>query len=117
MLIPGVSRQPDCPCPSRQGQVWSYTGGPHTGWGTGEPFTAVDFRPAFADSPAAFAADAEQYSIAVGDGMIVRSEIDGVALDLDKDGNERTGWVIYLPAPRHRGTRPRWAARSRQATR
>ena len=26
---------------------------------------------------------------------LVRSGVDGVVLDLDGDGNERTGWVIY----------------------
>lgn len=31
----------------------------------------------------------------MADGLVVRSSIDGVALDLDKDGNERTGWVIF----------------------
>ncbi len=29
------------------------------------------------------------------DGLVVRSGIDGLALDLDKDGDERTGWVIF----------------------
>ena len=31
----------------------------------------------------------------MADGLVVRSNIDGLALDLDKDGDERTGWVIY----------------------
>jgi murein DD-endopeptidase MepM/ murein hydrolase activator NlpD len=31
----------------------------------------------------------------VADGLVVRSAVDGLALDLDKDGDERTGWVIF----------------------
>ena len=29
------------------------------------------------------------------DGLIVRSDVDGVVIDLDKDGDERTGWVLF----------------------
>jgi hypothetical protein len=31
----------------------------------------------------------------MADGLIVRSGIDGIIIDLDKDGDERTGWVLY----------------------
>ena len=37
----------------------------------------------------------DNYATAMADGLIVRSSIDGIALDLDKDGDERTGWVIF----------------------
>jgi murein DD-endopeptidase MepM/ murein hydrolase activator NlpD len=93
-LIPGSLRQPDLPLPFQQGQVWTYTGGPHTGWGTGEPFAGIDFAPP-AQTSGCFAADSESYVIAMADGMIVRSEPGLVVLDLDGDGNERTGWVIF----------------------
>lgn len=95
-LIPGSLRQPELPLPFQRGQVWTYTGGPHTGWGTGEPFAGIDFAPP-ARTSGCFAADRETYSIALGDGMIVRSETGVVILDLDGDGNERTGWtILYL---------------------
>jgi hypothetical protein len=93
-LIPGSLRQPALTLPFPEGRVWSYTGGPHTGWGTGQPFTAVDFAPP-SEFSGCFKTDDEQYSTAVADGLIVRSQIDGVVLDLDKDGDERTGWTIY----------------------
>lgn len=93
-LIPGSLRQPELTLPFPEGRVWSYTGGPHTGWGTGQPFTAVDFAPPSQFS-GCFKVDEEQYSTAMADALVVRSEMDGVALDLDKDGDERTGWVIY----------------------
>jgi hypothetical protein len=31
----------------------------------------------------------------MADGLVVRSGPDGVVLDLDGDGDERTGWAIY----------------------
>lgn len=31
----------------------------------------------------------------MADGLIVRSDIDGIIIDLDKDGDERTGWVLF----------------------
>lgn len=94
VLIPGSLRQPELPLPFQDGQVWSYTGGPHTGWGTGAPFTAVDFAPP-SDKSGCFVAEDKYYVTAVADGIIVRSELGTVVLDLDGDGNERTGWVVY----------------------
>ncbi len=94
VLIPGSLRQPELPLPFQQGQAWTYTGGPHTGWGTGEPFAAIDFAPP-SQTSGCFAADSESYAIALADGMIVRSETGIVVLDLDGDGNERTGWTIF----------------------
>ena len=93
-LIPGSLQQPSLLLPFPAGRVWAYTGGPHTGWGTGLPFVAVDFAPP-SDFSGCFKVDKEQYSTAVADGLVVRSGVDGLALDLDKDGDERTGWVIF----------------------
>jgi murein DD-endopeptidase MepM/ murein hydrolase activator NlpD len=94
VLIPGSLHQPELPFPFQDGQVWSYTGGPHTGWGTGEPYTAIDFAPP-TDKSGCFAVEPKNYVIAVADGTVVRSELGTVVLDLDGDGNERTGWNIY----------------------
>lgn len=95
-LIPGSLRQPDLRLPFRAGHTWTYTGGPHTGWGEGDPFAAVDFAPP-TDKAGCFKAEDEDFSIAMADGIVVRSETGTVVLDLDGDGDERTGWVlIYL---------------------
>lgn len=93
-LIPGSLQQPELRLPFPASQTWSFTGGPHTGWGTGEPFAALDFAPP-AEKSGCTPAKPENFATAVADGLVVRSTVDGVALDLDKDGNERTGWVIY----------------------
>lgn len=94
VLIPGSLRQPELRLPFQSDQTWYLTGGPHTGWGTGAPFAALDFAPP-SDKSGCFIAEDKYFATAVADGLVVRSAVDGLALDLDKDGNERTGWVIF----------------------
>lgn len=93
-LIPGSLKQPELVLPFPSNQVWSYTGGPHTGWGSGEPLAAVDFAPP-GETSGCFIANEKNYVTAMADGLVVRSSDDGMVLDLDKDGDERTGWVIF----------------------
>jgi murein DD-endopeptidase MepM/ murein hydrolase activator NlpD len=93
-VIPGSLQQPELRFPFRAGHVWSYTSGPHTGWGTGEPFAALDFAPA-SDLTGCYTVARHLYATAMADGLVVRSDIDGVVIDLDKDGDERTGWVLF----------------------
>ncbi|GAB4504997.1 MAG: hypothetical protein Fur0043_19920 [Anaerolineales bacterium] len=92
-LIPGSLQQPDLRLPFPAGRVWTLTGGPHTGFGHGLPFAALDFAPP-SDLSGCFAVDEKDYALAMADGLVVRSETGTVVLDLDGDGDERTGWVI-----------------------
>ena len=92
--IPGSLQQPELRFPFRAGFIWAYTGGPHTGWGSGQPYAAVDFAPA-SDTSGCYTVSNDLPAIAMADGLVVRSDIDGVILDLDQDGDERTGWVLY----------------------
>jgi murein DD-endopeptidase MepM/ murein hydrolase activator NlpD len=94
VIIPGSLQQPELRLPFQPDQTWYYTGGPHTGWGTGEPLAAVDFAPP-SDKSGCFITEDKYFATAMVDGLIVRSTVEGVALDLDKDGDERTGWVIF----------------------
>ena len=94
VIIPGSLQQPDLQLPFQTDQTWYYTGGPHTGWGTGEPLAAIDFAPS-GDTSGCFIAEEKYFATAMADGLVVRSGVDGLALDLDKDGDERTGWVIF----------------------
>jgi hypothetical protein len=94
--IPGSLRQPELRMPFPAGQTWSYTGGPHTGWGLGQPYTALDFAPPNEKSGCA-AVEEKYFATAMADGIVARSDFGLVALDLDGDGDERTGWVlVYL---------------------
>ncbi len=94
IIIPGSLRQPTLRFPFLSGHIWAYTGAPHTGWGSGQPFAAVDFAPA-SDTHGCFTAPRDSYATAMADGLVVRANVDGTIIDLDKDGDERTGWVLF----------------------
>ena len=90
--IPGSLRQPSLLLPYPAGKVWAHTGGPHTGWGSGQPLAAVDFAPASKISGCYLS---NEWTTAMSDGEVTRSEPGFLMLDLDMDGDERTGWVLF----------------------
>lgn len=89
--IPGSLTQPKLLLPFGSGRVWNYTGGPHTGWGQGQPYSAIDFAP----SGIAGCAESPDWVTAMADGKVIRSGVGEVVLDLDGDGFEQTGWVLF----------------------
>ncbi len=90
--IPGSLQQPALFFPFIPGHLWNFTGGPHTPWGEGQPWAALDFAPSGNEGGCA---PTELYTTAVADGRIVRTGNALAVLDLDGDGDERTGWVIF----------------------
>lgn len=90
--IPGSLEQPALALPFAPGKVWAYTGGPHTAWGSLQPFSALDFAPPLTTQGCQITGE---WATAVADGVVARSEFGEVVLDLDGDGDERTGWVIF----------------------
>lgn len=90
-LIPGSLRQPELLLPFERSKTWNVTGGPHTGWGKGEPYAAVDFAPAGVSE----CNTTTEWVTAMADGVVARTETGEVFLDLDGDGNEQTGWVLF----------------------
>lgn len=91
--IPGSLQQPPMLFPFPPGSPWAYTGGPHTGYGSGEPFAAIDFSP-----PAVVGGcrPTDLMATAVADGVLINRKHMAIAiLDLDGDGDERTGWVVF----------------------
>jgi murein DD-endopeptidase MepM/ murein hydrolase activator NlpD len=89
--IPGSLTQPALRLPFEKGETWALTGGPHTGWGKGEPWSALDFAPPGVSG----CNDTNEWAVAVAPGVVSRSEPGIVELDLDGDGDSRTGWVIF----------------------
>jgi murein DD-endopeptidase MepM/ murein hydrolase activator NlpD len=85
------TEQPVLSLPFTPGQAWSLTGGPHVTWQTGTPRGAVDFAP-ITGEPACVAS--AWWATAAAPGLVVRSENSVVAIDLDGDGDEGTGWVL-----------------------
>jgi LysM repeat protein len=90
--IPGSLLQPELRLPFESGKTWAYTGGPHTGWGTGEPWAAIDFAP---PSDISGCSPSGEWNTAVADGVVARTDEGVLELDLDGDGDPRTGWVIF----------------------
>lgn len=85
-------RQPSLRMPFLPGHTWAFTGGPHTGWGDGEPLSAIDFAPPTAKGGCSVSSE---LATAMADGVIARTGPAIAVLDLDGDGDERTGWVIF----------------------
>jgi murein DD-endopeptidase MepM/ murein hydrolase activator NlpD len=91
-LMEGSIEQPPMRFPFSIGETWTFTSGPHTGWGEGDPWAAVDFAPPVLESGCQ---NTEYFATAVANGVIARSDPAEVLLDLGGDGDERTGWVVY----------------------
>jgi LasA protease len=97
-LFPEGLSQPALQLPFAAGESWSLTGGPHRSWNTGSPMGALDFSPITGEG---ICAVSSAWATAVAPGIITRAANNVVALDLDGDGNEQTGWVvIYLHVAR-----------------
>ena len=92
-LLPGSLQQPEIILPFPPNRVWDFTGGPHFSWGTSPPLGALDFAPPSEESGCVIS---NEWFTAPADGVIVRSEEATVVLDLDGDGFEQTGWVLFF---------------------
>lgn len=99
--IPGSLTQPVFTLPFEGGRTWAFTGGSHSPWGVGEPLAALDFAPP--DIRAGSCQPSALPTTAMAAGVVVRSENGVVVLDLDGDGDERTGWNIFYLHVANRG--------------
>ncbi|MBE0697155.1 MAG: hypothetical protein IH586_09545, partial [Anaerolineaceae bacterium] len=93
-LLPFDMVQPPLELPFQPGETWTLTGGPHPAWGVGSPWGGIDLAPADVEKGCTVT---RYWATAAAGGLVVRSEHGVVAIDLDGDGFEGTGWVlIYL---------------------
>ena len=93
-FIPSNLQQPEMQLPFEPGIAWSFTGGPHPGYGEGSAWAAVDFAPP-GELPGCV--DSNAWVTAIANGLVVKSENGIVVTDLDGDGFIQTGWsVLYL---------------------
>ena len=91
-LLPPDLAQPGLQLPFEPGKVWSFTGGPHAGWGNWGAWAAIDFAPP--GEPLGCVVSNE-WVVAMADGLITRADQGQVIQDLDGDGLEQTGWVLF----------------------
>jgi len=92
-IFPDGLVQPTLELPFAPGERWSLTGGPHSSWNTGSPRGALDFAPVTGEPPCSVS---KTWVTASAPGVIVRSDNNVVAIDLDGDGYEQTGWVVVF---------------------
>jgi len=93
-LYPPDLVQPELILPFGINQIWGYTGGPHGAWERDGAWAAIDFAPGSMQSGCI---DTQVFAVASAAGLITRADDGIVAIDLDGDGREQTGWVlIYL---------------------
>jgi len=93
-LMPDTLEQPAMALPFAQGEGWFFTSGPHSGWGTGAAWAALDFAP---DEEGWGCYETASFVTAVADGPVVRVGDGIVVQDLDGDSHEGTGWtVLYM---------------------
>ncbi len=104
--LTGLS-QPTLRLPFEDGQTWYYTSGPHSAWGNGAAWAALDFAPAEGQL---YCYQSDAWITAAADGVVARSEDGGVVLDLNGDGLEETGWTLFYM---HVATRDRVALGTR----
>lgn len=90
-LIPADLTQPELQLPFEEGDIWSYTGGPHGGWGSGSAWAALDFAP---PGEAMGCVPSDAWVVAVAPGEVVYSGHGAVIQDLEGDGIWQTGWSI-----------------------
>ncbi len=90
-VLTGGLVQPPLALPFEPQRVWTYTGGPHPAWGRKVPWAAVDFAPAGVSGCQSSA----EFVRASAAGVVARSGDSTVVLDLDGDGYEGTGWVLF----------------------
>ena len=93
-IFPTGLQQPAVELPFLPGKSWSVTAGPHTAWGTGSPYGALDFAPI---GEAVGCHISPAWATAAAAGVVARSERGVAVIDLDGDGREQTGWtLLYL---------------------
>ncbi len=90
-VLTGDLTQPALALPFEPGRVWTFTGGPHAAWGRLVPWAAIDFAPAGVSGCQSSA----EFVRAAAPGVVARRGDSTVVLDLDGDGYEGTGWVLF----------------------
>lgn len=88
---PPRGEQPPFLLPWSEGEAWYFTGGPHGGYGDRESgWAALDFAPPVKSGCSV----APFYVRAIAPGLVLGSDRGETWIDMDEDGDMRTGWVI-----------------------
>jgi LasA protease len=91
-LVPANLAQPKLLLPWEGGHTWYFSGGPHAAWMEGSAWAALDFAP---PDVRGHCAVSRERATAAAPGLVLRSGDGQVLVDLDGDGHEQTGWVLF----------------------
>jgi murein DD-endopeptidase MepM/ murein hydrolase activator NlpD len=91
-LIRADTEVPTLTLPWSNSELWFYTGGPHGGWNDGSGWAAIDVVP---DEGYLGCQAASSWATAAAPGLVIFSQDGEVLIDLDQDGHEETGWVLF----------------------
>jgi LasA protease len=91
-VVPPDLEMTELRLPWERGQTWYLTSGPHGAWNNGSAWAALDFAPPGGHLGCEMA---EEWVVAAGPGLVVRSAEGAVIQDFDGDGHEETGWNLF----------------------
>jgi LysM repeat protein len=90
--VSAASAFPPLQLPFARGETWWLTGGPHGGWADGSAWSAMDLVP---EEPGRGCFTSTRWARAAADGVVVGGGDGQLWLDLDGDGDARTGPVLF----------------------
>ncbi len=95
-LVPRDLKQPALRLPWSDGEMWYYSGGPHTAWGDNGAWAAIDVVPNdIAGSGSCLVS--RRYVVAAAAGKVIRSDRGRVAQTLNGGNFQGKGWaLLYL---------------------
>ena len=92
-LLPPGLKQPSLRLPWSDGNVWYYTGGPHSPWGDLAAWAAIDLTPSdIAGSGSCYAS--RDWAVAAAPGQVVRSGHGRVVVALNNGNFQGNGWAL-----------------------
>ncbi len=91
-LVPADLTQPTLSLPWEGGHTWYLSGGPHGAWFGGSAWAALDFAPPDVRGHCGIS---NEWGTAAAPGSVLRAGDGKVLIDLDWDGYEQTGWVLF----------------------
>ncbi len=90
-LVPTDLKQPQLRLPWNDGEMWYFTGGPHSGWGDLAAWSAVDFSPS--DTPGS-CIPSRLWVISAAPGKVLRAEHGRVMESLSNSDFQGSGWTL-----------------------
>ncbi|MDE3090996.1 MAG: LysM peptidoglycan-binding domain-containing protein [Chloroflexota bacterium] len=90
-LVPPDLKQPPLRLPWNDGELWYFSGGPHSGWGDASSWSAVDFSPR---DIVGSCFPSRLWVIAAAPGKVLRAEHGRVMVSLSNSNFQGSGWTL-----------------------